>query len=161
MSQHLMLQAPGERYGPLPNGEGNQPVGFGRYAHMGSPADLLGQLAGLGMFPEGTVINEGLTKSDGMMPALGQDYRPWFLKWLRNRVWGQSLKRKAVIDSSSALIHTTTDQEIIDTTRRETPLMELIPMETARGKTTSYDVLTARGNASVRNEAFPRAVSTS
>lgn len=155
MSQHLKLEMPNGgqgRYGPMPGTP--EKGGFGIYAHMGTPGELLAQQAGLAMFQEGTVINEGLTKLDGGMPTLGHDYRPWFLKYIRHRVIKNVLRTKGYLDSTAALIHTTTDQEIIDTTRRETPLMELIPMETARGKVASYDVLTLRGSAFFATEGI-------
>ena len=109
----------------------------------GTPGEILAGLAGLAAFPEGTVINEGL-KPNG---EVGKDFRQMYLGWIRKKIWGDALKTKAVLDSTAAIIHTTTDQEIVDTTRKECPLMELIPMETARGKTASYDVLSARGAA--------------
>lgn len=102
-------------------------------------------MVGLGAFNEGTVINEGLTRRNGMMPCLGHDYRDWFMRGIRKQLRQNVLRTKGYLDSTAAIIHTTTDQEIIDTTRMECPLMELIPMETARGAVASYDVLTARG----------------
>jgi hypothetical protein len=64
----------------------------------------------------------------------------------RRKAFLAAIRKKSVLDTTAAIIHTTTDQQIIDTTRRETPLQELIPMETARGKTCSYDVLLSRGS---------------
>lgn len=81
---------------------------------------------GYGMWPEGTVVYD---------PWKGIDYRKAFAKIIR---------AKAVLDSSTALIHATTDQQVLDFTRLKTPLQELIPVETARGKTAQYDVLTSR-----------------
>ena len=110
---------------------------------QGTPAGLLADVTGFGAFAEGTILNEGL-KSNGQ---LGRDYRAYYLNWMRKQLRQHTLRTKGVLDSTAAIIHTTTDQEIIDTTRKECPLMELIPMETARGKTASYDVLSARGAA--------------
>lgn len=162
--QHLMLRAPGERYGPLPEGAlvSGQPVGeqgFGLYKGLGSPMELLGEAVGLAAFKEGTILNEGLTKSDGMLPALGKDYRPWFFRGIRKRIRYLGLKRKGVLDSTASIIHTTSDQEIIDTTRLETPLMELVPMETARGAVASYDILSTRGKSSFYTEAASKTAS--
>ena len=81
---------------------------------------------GYGMWPEGTVVYD---------PWRGIDYRKAFAKIIR---------AKAVLDSSTALIHATTDQQVLDFTRIKTPLQELIPIETAKGKTAQYDVLTSR-----------------
>jgi hypothetical protein len=115
---------------------------------IGTPADLLANMVGLAAFPEGTVIYEGL-KPNG---ELGKDFRQMYLGWIRKKIWGNAIKTKGVLDSTAAIIHTTTDQEIIDTTRKECPLMELLPQETARGKVASYDVLTARGGAAFVTE---------
>jgi hypothetical protein len=104
---------------------------------------VLAGLVGLAAFPEGTVIYEGL-KDNG---ELGRDFRPVYLNWIRKKMRMRSLQTKGYLDSTSAIVHTTTDQEIIDTTRRETPLLELTPQETARGKVANYDVLTARATA--------------
>jgi hypothetical protein len=109
----------------------------------GTPAGILAGLVGLAAFPEGTVIYEGL-KDNG---ELGKDFRQMYLGWIRKKMRLRSLRTKGFLDSTSAIVHTTTDQEIIDTTRRETPLLELIAQETARGKVANYDVLTARGSA--------------
>jgi hypothetical protein len=109
----------------------------------GTPAGILAGLVGLAAFPEGTVIYEGL-KDNG---ELGLDHRQMYLGWIRKKMRMRSLRTKGFLDSTSAIVHTTTDQEIIDTTRRETPLLELIAQETARGKVANYDVLTARGAA--------------
>jgi hypothetical protein len=109
----------------------------------GTPAGILAGLVGLAAFPEGTVIYEGL-KDNG---ELGKDFRQMYLGWIRKKMRLRSLRTKGYLDSTSAIVHTTTDQEIIDTTRRETPLLELIAQETARGKVANYDVLTARGSA--------------
>jgi hypothetical protein len=109
----------------------------------GTPGEALANAVGLAAFQEGTILNEGL-KANG---EIGKDYRGMYLGWIRKQLRDRSMKTKAVMDSTSAIVHTTTDQEIIDTTRKECPLMELIPQETARGKTTSYDVLSARGAA--------------
>jgi hypothetical protein len=118
-------------------------------AGLSTPAAILANGAGLGMFPEGTWLTQGL-KGDG---TLGKDRRKQFYDFIGRKFYEFQLKTKGVLDSTAAIIHTTTDQEIIDTTRKETPLMELIPMETARGKVTSYDVLTARGAAYAQTEA--------
>jgi len=115
---------------------------------IGTPADLLANMVGLAAFPEGTVIYEGL-KPNG---ELGKDFRQMYLGWIRKKIWGNAIKTKGVLDSTAAIIHTTTDQEIIDTTRKECPLMELLPQETARGKIASYDVLSARGAAAFVTE---------
>ena len=109
----------------------------------GTPAGILAGLVGLAAFPEGTVIYEGL-KDNG---ELGLDHRQMYLGWIRKKMRLRSLRTKGYLDSTSAIVHTTTDQEIIDTTRRETPLLELIAQETARGKVANYDVLTARASA--------------
>jgi hypothetical protein len=153
MSQQLQFSAPfglgpanGHVFGPAPGlPEGKVIAGFGRYSGHNSPEELLAQMVGLGAFPEGTVINEGLVKTNGVVPCLGYDYRPWFLKNIQKKLIEGTLRTKGYLDSTAAIIHTTTDQEIIDTTRLECPLMELLPMETARGAVASYDVLTARG----------------
>jgi len=110
---------------------------------VGTPGESLANAVGLAAFQEGTILNEGL-KADGTM---GKDYRPMYLGWIRKELRDRSMKSKSVLDSTAAIVHTTTDQEIIDTTRKECPMMELIPQETARGKVTSYDVLSARGAA--------------
>jgi hypothetical protein len=113
-----------------------------------APGEILASLVGYAAFPEGYVIFEGL-KDNG---ELGKDERPRYLKWIRDKMRMRSLRTKGYLDSTSAVIHTTTDQEIIDTTRRECPLMELLPQETARGKVANYDVLTARGAAAFVTE---------
>ena len=107
------------------------------------PAQILAGMVGLAAFPEGTVICEGL-KENG---ELGKDFRNIYLGWIRKKMRTRSLRTKGYLDSTSSIVHTTTDQEIIDTTRRETPMLELLPQETARGKVANYDVLTARANA--------------
>jgi hypothetical protein len=117
---------------------------------IGAPAELLAGLVGLAAFPEGTVIYEGL-KDNG---ELGKDFRPMYLGWIRKKMRLRSLRTKGFLDSTAAIVHTTTDQEIIDTTRRECPLMELIAQETARGKVANYDVLTARANAYFAQESI-------
>lgn len=111
--------------------------------HASVPQQIIDSLVGLAAFPEGTVIYEGL-KDNG---ELGFDQRKEYLGWIRRKMRMQSLRTKGYLDSSAQIVHTTTDQEIIDTTRRETPLLELIPQETARGRYANYDVLTARGSA--------------
>jgi hypothetical protein len=128
------------------NIEGNFRFGDGTPG-MSTPANILAEAVGLGAFPEGTVLYQGL-KDNG---ELGFDKRNVFYKWIRHK-YVKMKSSSAPIDSTTALLHTTTDQEIIDTTRKETPLLELLPMETARGKTASYDVLTARGAASFITE---------
>ena len=115
-----------------------------------APAAVLAGLVGLAAFPESTVIYEGL-KDNG---ELGHDFRNMYLGWIRKKMRMRSLRTKGFLDSTSAIIHTTTDQEIIDTTRRECPLMELIAQETARGKVANYDVLTARANAYFATESI-------
>jgi len=86
---------------------------------------------GYGAWPEGTLITDPLN-------ARGQGAVD------RRKAFTGLIRKKAILDTTQAIIHTTTDQQIIDTTRKETPLQELIPMETARGKTAAYDVLTSR-----------------
>lgn len=115
-----------------------------------APAELLAGLVGLAAFPEGTVIYEGL-KDNG---ELGKDFRNMYLGWIRKKMRMRSLRTKGFLDSTSAITHTTTDQEIMDTTRKETPLMELIAQETARGKVANYDSLSARGNAFMAQESI-------
>lgn len=107
------------------------------------PAQILAGMVGLAAFPEGTVIYEGL-RDNG---ELGKDYRGVYLGWIRKKMRMRSLKTKGYLDSTASIVHTTTDQEIVDTTRRETPMLELLPQETARGKVANYDVLTARASA--------------
>lgn len=104
---------------------------------------MVKSMLGPAALPEGTVIYAGLQDNG----QLGPDYRRGFWTWTREAIQGRALRTKAVLDSTSAIVHTTTDQEIIDTTRKECPLMELLPQETARGKVASYDVLSARGAA--------------
>lgn len=70
----------------------------------------------------------------------------------RRKAFANVIRKKAVLNTTASIIHTTTDQQIIDTTRRETPLQELIPQETARGKTAAYDVLQSRGAAAFVSE---------
>ena len=91
---------------------------------------------GYGAWPEGTLVLDTM----GVHPTNVEH------KYIdRRRAFISLIRKKAILDTTAAIIHTTTDQQIIDTTRRETPLQELIPMETARGKTASYDVLLSRG----------------
>lgn len=121
---------------------------------LSTPAEILAGAMGLGVFPEGTWLTRGLQDADASGHAeLGPDRRNQFYGWVRGKYRRYVLRTKQVLDSTSAILHTTTDQEIIDTTRRETPCLELVPVETARGKIASYDVLTARGSASFLTEA--------
>jgi len=93
-------------------------------------AQVMQQYAfGYGAWPEGSLIADGLKGID------------------RRKAYAKVIRKKAVLDTTAAIIHTTTDQQIVDTTRRETPLQELLPMETARGKTAAYDILKSRGAA--------------
>lgn len=91
---------------------------------------------GYGAWQEGTLVVDTL----GVHPL-----NPTGKYIDRRKAFINAIRKKAVLDTTAAIIHTTTDQQIIDTTRRETPLQELIPMETARGKVLSYDVLLSRG----------------
>lgn len=82
--------------------------------------------AGYGMWPEGTVV-----------------YDPW-RKIDRRKDFATIIRKKAVLDSTTALIHATTDEAVLDYTRLKTPLQELIPVETMRGKTAQWDVTVSR-----------------
>ncbi len=81
---------------------------------------------GYGMWPEGTVV-----------------YDPW-RKIDNRKAFAKIIRKKAIMDSTTALIHATTDQEVLDYTRLRTPLQELIPVETMRGKTANWDTLASR-----------------
>ena len=82
--------------------------------------------AGYGMWPDGTVVHDAFKKID------------------RRKAFAKAIRSKAVLDSTAAIIHATTDQQVLDYIRSRTPLQELIPTETNRGKTVSYDLLTSR-----------------
>ena len=125
-------------------------VGFGPFGpeEQSRWDQMVTQMIGPAALPEGTVIYEGL-KDNG---EIGRDDRIGFWRWVRKALQGPQMMTKGYLDSSAAIVHTTTDQEIIDTTRKECPFMELLPQETARGKVASYDVLTARGAAAFGSE---------
>jgi len=59
--------------------------------------------------------------------------------------------RKAVL-SSGITAPTIIDADIIDSLRRETPVLELIPRRTQRGKTVSYNALTTRSASAFLGE---------
>jgi len=105
---------------------------------------MVNGLVGPAALPEGFVISQGL-RPDGK--TLGIDNRKDFWRWVRHKIQGRQLATKGVLDSTAAIVHTTVDEEIIDTTRIQCPLQELIAQETARGKVASYDILSARGSA--------------
>jgi hypothetical protein len=109
-------------------------------------------MVGPAAVPDGTPIYLGLNGRWVKDPLTGRivtrdDFRQGFWKWTRNGIQAPQLRTKGYLDSTAAIVHTTTDQEIIDTTRKECPIMELVPQETSRGKVASYDILTARAAA--------------
>lgn len=81
---------------------------------------------GYGLWPEGTVV-----------------YDPWHGKDFR-KAFAAVIRKKAALASTAAIIHATTDAEVLDYTRLKTPLQELIPVETVRGKYAQWDFVTSR-----------------
>lgn len=81
---------------------------------------------GYGMWPEGTVV-----------------YDPW-KNIDRRKEFATIIRKKAVLDSTAAIIHATTDPAVLDYTRLKCPLQELIPVETMRGKYANWDTLVSR-----------------
>lgn len=81
---------------------------------------------GYGMWPSGTVVHDAFR---------GIDHR---------KVFARVIRAKGVLDSTTAIIHATTDQQVLDYIRKRTPLQELIPTETNRGKVAKWDLLTSR-----------------
>ena len=123
-------------------------------AHFGNPGRVNAEYAFEKSF--GTAVSNDETYYD---PWMGVDKR---------KEIGQHLLEKASVSTTTggagtagyALIPVWVDPQVVDKTRRLTPLVELIPRRATKGTTYDYNVMTAKGGAAFLGEDAPLADQT-
>jgi len=104
-----------------------------------------------GMLPHGTVYSDSLGFKS-MNVDMRDELKNTYEKGVEIAMKAQTTTAGGAGTAGYAMIPIYVDPQIVDRTRKETPLVELIPRVTNQGTTADYNVITAKGGAYARAE---------